>query len=146
MNTLQTVSTLERILLLREVPIFGDLSPEDLKQVAEIAQEQWIPDGTIICRDGEDGDSMYILVAGQVQILKGVEGSEKILAVREAGDFVGEMAIIESGPRVATVRALGDVRALVIDGDAFNAILRDRQNVAISVMRTLSRRLREMVS
>ncbi len=146
MNTLQTVSTLERILLLREVPIFADLSPEDLKQVAEIAQEQWIPDGTIICRDGEDGDSMYIIVAGQVQILKGAEGSEKTLAVRGVGDFVGEMAIIESGPRVATLRAQGDVRALVIDGDAFNAILRDRQNVAISVMRTLSRRLREMVS
>jgi HEAT repeat protein len=146
MNTLQTVSTLERILLLREVPIFADLSPEDLKQVAEIAQEQWIPDGTIICRDGEDGDSMYIIVAGQVQILKGVEGSEKILAVRGVGDFVGEMAIIESGPRVATVRAHGDVRVLVIDGDAFNAILRDRQNVAISVMRTLSRRLREMMN
>jgi len=146
MNTLQTISTLERILLLREVPIFADLSPEDLKQVAEIAQEQWIPDGTVICRDGEDGDSMYIIVTGQVQILKGLEGSEKILAVRGPGDFVGEMAIIESGPRVATVRSQGDVRALVIDGDAFNAILRDRQNVAISVMHTLSRRLREMMN
>jgi CRP-like cAMP-binding protein len=88
---------------------------------------------------------MYIIVEGQAQILKGPEGSEKTLAVRGAGDFVGEMAIIESGPRVATVRAQGDVRALVIDGDAFNAILRDRQNVAISVMRTLSRRLREMM-
>jgi CRP-like cAMP-binding protein len=146
MNTLQTISTLERILLLREVPIFADLSPEDLKQVAEIAQEQWIPDGTIICRDGEQGDSMYIIVAGQVQILKGAEGNEKILAVRGQGDFVGEMAIIESGPRVATLRAQGDVRALVIEGGAFNAILRDRQAVAISVMRTLSRRLREMVN
>jgi HEAT repeat protein len=146
MNTLQTISTLERILLLREVPIFADLSPEDLKQVAEIAQEQWIPDGTIICRDGEQGDSMYIIVAGQVQILKGAEGNEKILAVRGQGDFVGEMAIIESGPRVATLRAQGDVRALVIQGGAFNAILRDRQAVAISVMRTLSRRLREMVN
>lgn len=143
-NTLQTISTLERILLLREVPIFADLSPEDLEQVAEIAREQWFPDGAILCRAGEDGNAMYIIVSGQVQVRKEAGGVEKVLATRGVGDFVGEMAIIDSAPRMATLIAQGELRVLVIYGDAFTAILRDRSDVSISVMRALSRRLREM--
>ena len=144
MHTLQTVSLLERVLLLREVPIFADLSPEDLEQVAEIAYEQWFPDGSMLCRAGEDGNAMYIIVGGQVRVQKEEDGNEKILATRGEGDFVGEMAIIESAPRMATLIAQGELRVLVIDGDAFTAILRDRSTVSISVMRALSRRLREI--
>ncbi len=143
MDTLQTISTLERILLLREVPIFSDLSPEDLKGIAEIAREEWYPDGSILCREGEEGDTMYIIVSGQVCVLKDVNENKKVIAIRGEGDFVGEGAIIESAPRMATMQAQGELRVLVIDGEAFNAILHDRPNVAISVMRTLSRRLRE---
>ena len=146
MDTLQTISTLERILLLRDVPIFCDLSPEDLKQVADIAREQWFPDGAILCRAGEEGNAMYIIVSGKVRVQKDTDGNEKDLAIRGEGDFVGEMAIIESAPRMATLRALTELRVLVIDSDSFSAIIRDRPEVSISVMKTLSRRLRETVS
>ena len=88
---------------------------------------------------------MYIIVSGEVQVLKDSVEGEKIIAIRKASDFVGEMAIIESAPRTATLRAQGELRVLVIDAEAFNAIVRDRQEVAFSVMRTLSRRLREML-
>ena len=88
---------------------------------------------------------MYIIVSGGVRVQKDTDGNEKDLAVRREGDFVGEMAIIESAPRMATLRALGELRVLVIDGEAFTAILRDRPEVSISLMKTLSRRLREMV-
>jgi HEAT repeat protein len=145
MNTLQTISTLERILLLRDVPIFSNLSPEDLKQVADIAREQWLPDGAILCRAGEEGNAMYIIVSGKVRVQKDADANEKDLAIRGEGDFVGEMAIVESAPRMATLRALGELRVLVIDGEAFTVILRDRPEVSISVMKTLSRRLRERV-
>jgi len=145
MDTLQTISTLERVLLLRDVPIFTELSPEDLKQIADIAREQWLPDGAILCRAGEEGNAMYIIVSGKVRVQKDADGDERDLAVRGEGDFVGEMAIIESAARIATLRALGDLRVLVIEGEAFAAILRDRPEVSISVMKTLSRRLREMV-
>jgi HEAT repeat protein len=143
METLQTVSTMERILLLREVPLFGDLSPDDLKQIADIARERWYTGGAYLCREGEEGDEMFILVSGSVKIVWQTAHSEKVLATRRAGDFIGEMAIIESGRRMATVRADEDVRALAIDGSAFKAILRDRPEVALGVMRGLSRRLRE---
>ncbi len=143
METLRTVSLMERILLLREVPLFAELSPDDLKQIADIAREHAYSDGALICREGEEGNEMYVLAAGQVRVVKRSNGAEKVLATRTVGDFIGEMAIIESAPRSASVRAEGEVRALVIDGNAFKAILRDRPEVSLAVLRGVSRRLRE---
>jgi HEAT repeat protein len=143
METLQTVSTMERVLLLREVPLFADLPPDDLKQIADVAREEWYHDGAPICREGEDGDRMFVLVSGQVHVVKQSGQAERRLATRTVGDFIGEMAIVESAPRSATVRADGEVRTLVIEGDAFKAILRDRPEVSLAVLRGLSRRLRE---
>ena len=144
METLQTVSTMERILWLREVPLFVELTPDDLKQVADIAGERWYGDGALLCRYGEEGNELFVLVSGRVDVYKEEpDGAEKYLATREAGDFIGEMAILDPGPRSASVRAEGEVRALVIEGEAFNAILRDRSEVSLALLRALSRRLRE---
>ena len=146
METLKTVSSLERILLLREVPLFADLSPEDLKQIADVAREELYHDGAAVVREGAVGSEMYVIVEGQAAATKQADGGEeKLLATRETGDFIGEMAIIESEPRFATVKAKGDLRVLVIDADAFNAIMRDRPEVTQALIRGLSRRLRENV-
>jgi hypothetical protein len=144
MDTLQIVPTLERVLLLREVPIFSDLSPEDLQQVAEIAREDWYPDNTEVCHEGDEGDMLYIIADGQLDVLRSVGGQEQRLAARGPGDFVGEMAVIESAPRSATLRARGDVRVLAIEGETFRGILRERPEVSLAVMRSLSRRLRDV--
>ncbi len=144
METLQTVSLMERILLLRDVPLFADLSPDDLKQIADVAREHLYADGALLCRQGEEGAELFVLAAGQVRVTQRSNGVEKVLATRRAGDFIGEMAIVESAPRSATVRAEGEVRALVIDADAFKAILRDRPEVSLAVLRGVSRRLREL--
>ncbi|MGB8647722.1 MAG: HEAT repeat domain-containing protein [Anaerolineae bacterium] len=143
METLQTVSSLERILLLREVPLFAELSPDDLKQIADVAREQWYPDSAVLCREGDEGNEMYVIVSGQVGVSRQVNGADKRLAQRGAGESIGEMAIIDSAPRSATVRAAGEVRVLVLQADAFKAILRDRPEVSLAVMRVMSRRLRE---
>jgi HEAT repeat protein len=145
MDTLQTVSTLGRVLLLREIPIFAELSPEDLKQVAEIAREQWYPGGTTICREGDEGNIMFVIVSGRVHVIHSTNGQDQVLAQRGPGDFVGEGAIIESAPRSATLVAQDEVRMLAIEGEAFKRILRERPEVSLAVMRSLSRRLREMI-
>jgi len=144
LRTLKTLSTLDRILLLREVPMFSGLAPEDLEKVAEIANEQLFFDQDLLCREGEPGNALYILVSGKVSVIKKTGGQDAVLAERSMGDFVGEMAIIESAPRSATLKAIGEVRVLVIDGAAFNAILLDRPQVAVSVLRKMSARLREL--
>jgi len=146
MGTLQTVSIFERILLLREIPIFAELSPEDLKLVAEIAREEWYPQNTDIFQQGDEGSAMFVIVEGRLQVLMSANGVERELAQRGPGEFVGEMAIIESVPRLATLRAQTDVRLLSIDGDTFKQILQERSDVSFAVLRSLSRRLREMSS
>jgi HEAT repeat protein len=143
METLATMSVMDRLLLLHDVPLFAALSSEDLKQIADIAREQWHDDGAAICREGEEGDELFVLAAGQVQVTKRSNGQEKLLAIRRAGDFFGEMSIIEAVPRWATVRADGEVRTLVIDGESFKTILRDRPEVALAVLRDMMKRLRE---
>jgi hypothetical protein len=144
MDTLNTVSMLERILLLREIPIFADLSTEDLELVANIAREEWYPANTAIFHQGEEGNVMFVIVEGRLQVVRMVNHAEKVLAERGPGDFVGEMAVIESAPRVATLRTQSDVRVLAIDGDTFKGILRERSDVSFAVLRNISRRLREM--
>lgn len=144
MKTLKTLSTLERILLLREVPMFSRLAPEDLEQVAEIAQEQFYSTNTLICREGERGSTLFIIVTGKVLVIKGIDKTENVIAVRGPGEFVGEMAILESAPRSATLRAREEVRVLAIEGEAFKAILMERPEVAISVLQHMSARVRHL--
>jgi HEAT repeat protein len=144
MDTLKTVSILERILLLREIPIFADLPPEDLKNVAEIAREEWFPQNTEIFHQGDEGNMMFVIVEGRLQVVRNIDGRDQILAERGPGEFVGEQAIIEAIPRSATLHTQSDVRMLAIDGDTFKEILRERPNVSFAVLRSLSRKLREM--
>lgn len=144
MDTLKTVSILERILLLREIPIFADLSPEDLKLIAENAREQWVPKDTVIFNQGDEGDRMFVIVEGQFLVYKMTNETEQVIAQRGPGEFVGEMAIIESAPRSAALRAQTDARLLAIDGETFKGILRERPSVSFAVLRSISRRLREM--
>ncbi|MEP6895305.1 MAG: HEAT repeat domain-containing protein, partial [Chloroflexota bacterium] len=145
METIQTISTMERVLILREIPIFADLTAEDLERIAHIASEQWHPAGSIICRQGEEGNVMFVIVSGQVQIVSGSEGRQQILAEREPGDFIGEMAIIDPAPRSAGMVAKSETRVLAIEGEAFKSILRDRPDVSLAVLQSISRRLREMM-
>ena len=146
MDTLKTVSILERILLLREIPIFADLSPEDLKLIAEIAREEWYPQNTVIFRQGDEGNMLFVIVEGRLQVVRSAkDGTEQVLAQRGAGDFVGEMAIIESAPRSASLITQSDVRVLAIDGEIFKSILHERADVSFAVLRSISRRLREVV-
>jgi CRP-like cAMP-binding protein len=73
-----------------------------------------------------------------------VDGVDQALAQRGPGDFVGEMAIIESAPRLATLLTKSDVRVLAIDGETFKGILHERPDVSFAVLRSISRRLREL--
>jgi hypothetical protein len=144
MKTIKTLSTLERILLLREVPMFSKLSPEDLEKIAGIAHEQLFSSRAVICREGDPGNTLYIIVTGSVDVIVTADRRENIIASRGEGEFVGEMAILESMPRSATLRARGEVRMLSIEGGAFHSILMDRPEVAISVLRHMSSRVREI--
>jgi hypothetical protein len=76
MDTLATLSLMERILFLRRVPLFANLPPADLKQVATIAGETLFADGQVICKQGEIGTGMYIVVSGEVLVQITSDGQE----------------------------------------------------------------------
>jgi CRP/FNR family cyclic AMP-dependent transcriptional regulator len=144
METLPTLSLMERILFLRRVPLFADLPPAELKQVAGIAEEMLFLDGEIISHQDDPGDEMYIIVSGEVKVEAGAQGNGTTeLARRRTGDYVGEMAIISKEPRMASLVAVGDVRTLCISQKPFEGILRQRPETSLAVMRVLCARLRE---
>lgn len=144
MDTLPTMSIMERILSLRAVPLFTELSPAELKQVASIAGEHYFVDGDVIAKQGEPGDEMYIIISGEVEVLVDEDEGHKVeLARRKPGEYVGEMAIISQEPRMASLVARGDVRILCIEQKQFESILRERPETSLAVMRVLISRLKE---
>ncbi|HVS01629.1 MAG TPA: cyclic nucleotide-binding domain-containing protein [Thermoanaerobaculia bacterium] len=99
--------------------------------------------GELLFREGDLGTEMYILQEGQVEILKNLKGVDEQLAVLEKGDFFGEMSLLEELPRTASARALTDCKVIKINGATFDQMLRSRPEIAVRIMRKLSRRLRQ---
>jgi HEAT repeat protein len=139
MDTLATLPVMERILLLRRVPLFATLSPADLKQVAAIANELAFSEGDLIAAQGEPGEEMFVIIAGEVDVH--MDGHS--IARRGAGDVVGEMAVISREPRMASMIATDGTRLLCIDRKSFEGLLRERPEAALAVMRVLCQRLKE---
>jgi Cyclic nucleotide-binding domain/HEAT repeats len=143
-ETLSTLSLLERVLFLTKVRLFADLPPEDLKHVAEVASEHTFPDGEVIAEQGEAGEEMHVVVSGEIRVMVGRDGETPVeLARRVRGEYVGEMAILGQESRMASLVCAGSVRTLSLDRPSFQRILRERPDVSLAVMRVLSERLRE---
>jgi HEAT repeat protein len=144
MDTSTTLSIMERILLLRRVPLLADLSPADLKRVAAIATEHHFLDSEIIFEQDEPGDEMYVVVSGEVCVLvaDGENGNREV-ARRKVGETVGEMSVISGSVRSASLVAAGDVHLLCLDQKSFEGLLRERPEVSLAVMRMLCDRLRQ---
>lgn len=101
-------------------------------------------DGEIILRQGDYGDCMYVIQDGQVEIIRELDDNRVRLAVRQKGDFFGEMAIFEREVRSATVRALGKARVLTIDKKNFLRRIHEDPSMAYRMVQTMSRRIREL--
>ena len=139
MKTLATLSLMDKVLFLRKVSLFDEVSPADLKQVAALATERLYPEASELVRQGDPGDELYIIVSGKVLVMM----NARQVAVRSIGDCVGEMAILTRQPRSATLTAESEVRVLCVERRDFQAMLRDRPEIGLAVIRTLAQRLRE---
>jgi HEAT repeat protein len=138
-----TVSVIERVLILRGIPLFADLSPADLERLALIAEEQDFDDGATIAREGDLGEDMYVVTDGVIRVVSDLGRNGGQLARRTAGDVVGEMSIITRNPRVASLVADGPVRTIRIGHREFESMVRERPDLALGVMRVLALRLAE---
>ena len=141
-GTDRTLTDLDTMLLLRRVPLFEGLDPEDLQRIAATSEERAYPAGKTLMREGEIGDELVVLVTGSVRIVRATpDGGEREVRRYEAGEHIGELAVLRERPRAATVVADADVRGLVIGGQALKAILRERPEAAMAMLTTLADRI-----
>jgi CRP-like cAMP-binding protein len=129
--------------VLRKVPLFSGLSETDLAAFADLTRERSYPKGSVIVFEDDPGDALFLVAAGQVKVvLIAEDGREVILSVLGEGTFFGEMAVIDEEPRSAHVIAMEDSSLLVLRREDFHARLRNSPEVAISLLKEISRRLR----
>jgi CRP-like cAMP-binding protein len=139
-----TLATVEKMIALRSAPIFSRLEAESLERLARACTEAACPAGQPLCVEGETGNEVFILVDGDVEVVKGEAEQRKLLAREKAGGFIGELAVIDPGPRSASVLAgPAGAHVLKLDGTAFREALHHDASIADEVMRTLAQRLKQ---
>jgi CRP-like cAMP-binding protein len=124
------------------VPLFAGLSKEQLLQVGSLMTRLDVGAGKVLARQGDAGREFVILLEGEVEIVR----DGKVVATRGAGDYVGEIALLDNRPRTATVTAKTDVAAEVLNRAEFSSLLATSPDLSNEVMATMARRLAELDS
>ncbi len=131
---------------LRRVPLFADLSEEDLERLYQMAKTVSIPAGELVFEEGSPGDALYVVLDGELEVSKRQSGQDVVLAVRRVGEFIGEMSLLEQAPRSASVRTLRESRLLMINQAAFETLLSCSPSAHLTMLRTVTTRLRSTES
>jgi len=139
------ISIPDKIIHLKGIQIFEGLSVSELAAVASVTEEVMYPKGEIVIKEGEPGETMYLIIQGEVAVIKGYGGEKEIELDRiREGDYFGEMALFEDSVRSATIRTSEESRLLVLHKREFTEIVREYPQIALHICRVLSKRLREL--
>ena len=131
-------SKAEKVELLSKVSLFSDCSKNELSSIASSMEEVRVEPGTVLTEEGEPGEEFYVVAEG---LAEATIGGNKVGSIRP-GSFFGEMALLDQGPRVATVTTTLPSRLLVLKAKAFAKLVKDSPSVALKIMRGLAERLR----
>lgn len=101
-------------------------------------------DGEIICSEGNDASSMYVIQSGKAKVIKKTTEGEVTLSTLISGDFFGEMSLFDHKPRSATVIAVGDARILKIDKKGFFSRASEDPSFAFNILEGMSKRIRSL--
>jgi len=127
---------------LKNVPLFANLAEHDLKALSQVIEEVRLPSGTELFAEGSEGDRAYIVREGEIEVFK-VSGARTVLIdVGRPGDVLGEMALIEKKPRMASARARTPCVLLAIDQAQFQALLASHASAAQAMFKTVISRWR----
>jgi CRP/FNR family transcriptional regulator len=133
------------IRLLAKVPLFAGLSQAHLRAVAALAEEVPYSAGRMIVRTGSPGVAFYVIVDGQAKVLRGTIASAKGTWSLGAGDFFGEMALLDGGPRTASVVAETPLTTIRIERTEFRKMLRDEPDIALKLLESMATRMRGLM-
>jgi len=135
---------MEIITVLKQVYLFKHLDDTVLRAIAEQARDVNFKKHAVVMTEGDVGESMYIIRSGLVKVfVSDEEGKELILYNQDAGSVVGDIALLDDAPRSASVTAMEPTTALMISKQKFLDLLREYPDLSISVIRSLTQRLRE---
>jgi ATP/ADP translocase len=131
-------TTLEKAVFLKSVGLFQNISAERVADIAQVADEIQAPANMVLFREGDQGDSLYIVLSGCVRVHKG----HRDLALLTQGGCLGEMAVLDQEPRSADATIVEDSTLLKIDQEAFYDVLSGNQELMYGIVRLLTSRLR----
>ena len=135
------MSLSEELEALRNIPMFANVEPTQLKLLAFTSQRLTFAAGQDLFRLGDMGDSAYIIISGEADVLVDKEGTEVAVAKAGKNEIVGEIAILCNVPRTATIRAVTELTALKIPKDLFFRLIAEFPDMGVQVMAELARRL-----
>jgi diguanylate cyclase (GGDEF)-like protein len=141
-----SMSARERLQALRALPIFANLAPDDLVPLASVAEDVEFPAGAAVVRQGEPGDSVYLITAGRVQVSAEVERdgikTEVVISLLGPGETVGELSLLDGQPRSASCIAMSPTRCLKLERDPFLGALERHWSLSRALLAVLAGRLR----
>jgi len=125
---------------LADVPLFSGLSRRHLKHVASLTEEQRHDEGAKLAEEGKPGDTFYVLLEGEAKVERGGRRVARLLP----GDFFGEIALIDGGPRTASVVAETPLATMTITRKRFHKMLEEDPSIVVQMLEELARRLRNV--
>ncbi len=127
--------------VLQSVDLFEGLAVDEIEQVAHVCTEQRFSKGQIIAKEGEQGDELYIITEGFVEVLLGEKpsSSARVVVSLGSGQVLGEMALLDQGPRSASLKATSEPTILqVIQRNQFDKLCQENTHIGYIVMRNLA--------
>jgi CRP-like cAMP-binding protein len=137
-KTSRTIRLRFKIHLVEKVPLFAGLSQKEYSLIARSVHEVEFPEGTRLVTAGEPGGELFVIIEGNAVVTTRLGRT----ALLKAGDFFGEMSLIDDAPRSATVDATTPIRLLVLKKQDFWSVLDGQMSIVRKVMQALSQRLR----
>jgi len=126
-----------KIELLKNVPLFSGCTKKELRELASRTDEIDLRDGYVLMREGRPGREFIVLVEGTAAVTR----DGKKVAELEAGDWVGEIALLTNVPRTATVTATSPIRVLVVTDRSFRSLVENMPSIALKVLASVGDRL-----
>jgi CRP/FNR family transcriptional regulator, cyclic AMP receptor protein len=131
-------------ILLKQVPLFRSLRAEDSRRIAALLQKQTLRKGDALFREGEEGNCLYMIIAGKIKIVRqSRDGDEMILAMLSAGDFCGEMALLDGMPRSADAVAVEETHLYGLNRKDFLDYVMSNETAVKAILSALTKRLRK---
>jgi CRP/FNR family transcriptional regulator, cyclic AMP receptor protein len=131
--------------LLGAIPLFAELSPEQLEEIAALARVREYPPRKVVVAQGEPAQALFAIVHGRLKVAScGPDGKDTVLGIMSEGEVFGEVALLDGGTRSATCTSIESCELLELDRAQFLALLESSPTIAVKLLRVLAQRLRRL--